>query len=72
MNAITPIRRTLQKGDHVAYYINRTISTGHHSTRTTQERRTGIVQGWRGGKVVVLHKAGYTEDLAQADLYYVE
>ncbi len=72
MNAITPIRRTLQKGDHVAYYINRTISTGHHSTRTTQVRRTGIVQGWRGGKVVVLHKAGYTEDVAQADLYYVE
>ena len=72
MNAITPIRRTLQKGDHVAYYINRTISTGHHSTRTTQVSRTGIVQGWRGGKVVVLHKAGYTEDLAQADLYYVE
>lgn len=72
MNAITPIRRTLQKGDRVAYYINRTISTGHHSTRTTQVRRTGIVQGWRGGKVVVLHKAGYTEDVAQADLYYVE
>ena len=72
MNAITPIRRTLQKGDHVAYYITRTLSTGHHSTRPTQVRRTGIVQGWRGGKVVVLHKAGYTEDLAQADLYYVE
>jgi len=72
MNATTPIRRTLQKGDRVAYYIDRTISTGHHSTRTTQVRRTGIVQGWRGGKVVVLHKAGYTEDLAQADLYYVE
>ena len=72
MNAITPIRRALQKGDRVAYTIDRTISTGHHSTRTTQVRRTGIVQGWRGGKVVVLHKAGYTEDLAQADLYYVE
>ena len=26
----------------------------------------------RDGKVVVLHAAGYTEDLAQADLYYVE
>ena len=72
MNATTPIRHTLQKGDRVAYTINRTISTGHHSTRTTQVRRIGIVQGWRGGKVVVLHKAGYTEDLAQADLYYVE
>ena len=72
MNATTPVRRALQKGDRVAYTIDRTISTGHHSTRTTQVRRIGIVQGWRGGKVVVLHKAGYTEDLAQADLYYVE
>lgn len=72
MNATTPIRRTLQKGDRVAYYINRTISTGHHSIRTTQVRRTGIVQGWCDGKVVVLHKAGYTEDLNDADLYLVE
>ena len=72
MNAITPIRRTLQKGDHVAYYINRTISTGHHSTRTTQVRRTGIVQGWRDGKVIVLHTAGYTETIADTDLYLVE
>lgn len=72
MKATTPIRRTLQKGDRVAYYISRNISTGHHSTRTTQVRRTGIVQGWRDGKVVVLHKAGYTEDLVQTDLYYVE
>ena len=68
----TNIRHTLQKGDRVAYYIDRTISTGHHSTRTTQVRRTGIVQGWRDGKVVVLHKAGYTEDLNEADLYLVE
>jgi hypothetical protein len=35
-------------------------------------RRTGIVQGWRDGKVVVLHKAGYTEELNAADLYLVE
>ena len=72
MNQPTSIHRTLQKGDRVAYYINRTISTGHHSIRTTQVRRTGIVQGWCDGKVVVLHKAGYTEDLNDADLYLVE
>ena len=68
----TNIRQTLKKGDRVAYYIYRNISAGHHSTRTTQVRRTGIVQGWRDGKVVVLHKAGYTEDLNDADLYLVE
>ena len=68
----TNIHHTLQKGDRVAYYIDRNISTVHHSTRTTQVRRTGIVQGWRDGKVVVLHKAGYTEDLNDADLYLVE
>ena len=72
MNATTPIRHTLQKGDRVAYTIDRTISTGHHSIRTAQVRRTGVVQGWRGGKVVVLHKAGYTEDLNDADLHLVE
>ena len=72
MNQPASIHRTLQKGDRVAYTINRTISTGHHSTRTTQVRRTGIVQGWRDGKVVVLHQAGYTEDLNDADLYLVE
>ena len=68
----TNIHHTLQKGDRVAYYIDRKISTGHHSTRIEQVRRTGIVQGWRGGKVIVLHKAGYTEDLNDADLYLVE
>lgn len=72
MSQLTNIHHTLQKGDRVAYYIDRKISTGHHSTRTTQVRRTGIVQGWRDGKVVVLHKAGYTEDLAEVDLYVVE
>ncbi len=72
MNASTRIDQPLKKGDRVAYYINRNISTGHHSTRIEQVRRTGIVQGWRGGKVVVLHKAGYTEDLAEADLYLAE
>ena len=49
----------------------RRVSAGHHTTRIEQIRRTGIVQGWRGGKVIVLHKAGYTEDLAEADLYYI-
>lgn len=72
MNQSTNIQRTLQKGDRIAYTIDRTISTGHHSTRATQVRRTGIVQGWRDGKVVVLHKAGYTEDLAEANLTLVE
>lgn len=72
MNQPTSIHHTLQKGDRVAYYIDRKISTGHHSTRIEQVRRTGIVQGWRDGKVIVLHKAGYTEDLNDADLYLVE
>ena len=69
MNAPTGIRHTLQKGDRVAYYITRRVSYG---TGIEQVRRTGIVQGWRDGKVVVLHKAGYTEDLTEADLYHVE
>jgi hypothetical protein len=72
MNTPTRIDQPLKKGDRVAYYIKRNISTGHHSTCSIQVRRTGIVQGWRDGKVVVLHKAGYTEDLAEADLYLVE
>ncbi len=72
MNQPTNIHHPLQKGDRVAYYLDRTISTGHHSTRTTQVRRSGIVQGWRDGKVVVLHAAGYTEDLKEVDLYLVE
>ena len=72
MNQPTNVRHTLQKGDRVAYTIDRTISTGHPSTRIAQVRRTGIVQGWRDGKVVVLHAAGYTEDLAETDLYLVE
>jgi hypothetical protein len=72
MNTPTRIDQPLKKGDRVAYYIKRNISTGHHSTRSIQVRRTGIVQGWRDGKVVVLHKAGYTEDLKPADLYRAE
>ena len=67
-----PTRHPLKKGDRVAYYINRNVSAGHHSTRSEQLRRIGIVQGWRDGKVIVLHKAGYTEDLVETDLYFVE
>lgn len=72
VSTIETIQHTLTKGDRVAYYINRNVSTGHRSTRLVQVRRTGIVQGWRDGKVVVLHKAGYTEDLAPTELYFVE
>jgi hypothetical protein len=72
MSHIESIHPILKKGDRVAYYIKRNISTGHHSTRSEKVRRTGIVQGWRDGKVIVLHAAGYTEDLAEADLYYVK
>jgi hypothetical protein len=72
MNKPASIRHPLQQGDKVAYYVQRRVSAGHHTTRIEQIRRTGIVQGWRGGKVIVLHKAGYTEDLAEADLYYIE
>ena len=72
MNTPASIHQPLKKGDRVAYYINRNVSTGHHSTRSEQIRRTGIVQGWRDGKLIVLHAAGYTEDLSEADLYLVE
>lgn len=61
------INQSVKRGDKVAYYLQRRISTG-----TTQIRRVGIVQGWREGKVIVLHKAGYTEVVADADLYLVE
>ena len=71
MNKPASIHHPLQQGDKVAYYVQRRVSAGHHTTRIEQIRRTGIVQGWRGGKVIVLHKAGYTEDLAEADLYYL-
>jgi hypothetical protein len=72
MNKPASIHHPLQQGDKVAYYVQRRVSAGHHTTRIEQIRRTGIVQGWRDGKVIVLHKAGYTEDLAEADLYYIE
>ena len=72
MSSIESTHHPLKKGDRVAYYIKRTISTGNHSTRSEQIRRVGIVQGWRDGKVLVLHKAGYTEIVAESDLYLVE
>ena len=69
MNHPTQFHRTLLAGDRVTYYLTRRVSFG---TGFEQVRRTGIVQGWRNGKVIVLHKAGYTEDLAEVELYYVE
>lgn len=71
MNKPASIHHPLQQGDKVAYYVQRRVSAGHHTTRIEQIRRTGIVQGWRDGKVIVLHRAGYTEDLAETDLYYL-
>ena len=61
------MKQPIKQGDKVAYYIRRRISTG-----VEQVRRVGIVQGWRDGKVIVLHAAGYTETIADADLYLVE
>ena len=61
------INQPIKKGDKVAYYIQRRISTGHQRVR-----RVGTVQGWRNGKVVVLHPAKYTELVAETDLYFVE
>ena len=66
------LQPSLKKGDRVAYDIHRKSSSGHHSTRLVPVRRTGIVQGRRDGKVIVLHKAGYTEALAQTDLILID
>jgi len=67
MSTIESIHHTLKKGDRVAYYITRSISAG-----VEQVRRVGTVQGWRDGKVIVLHPAKYTELVAEADIYLVE
>ena len=72
MSTLESILHALKKGDRVAYYINRNVGAGHHITRSERVRRTGIVQGWRDGKVIVLHTAGYTETIADTDLYLVE
>jgi predicted RNA-binding protein with TRAM domain len=69
MSTAANVQPPLKKGDKVAYYITRRVS---HGSGIEQVRRTGIVQCWRDGKVVVLHKAGYTEHLNDADLYLVE
>lgn len=61
------IHHPIKLGDKVAYYVQRLTSTG-----TAQLRRVGIVNGWHDGKVIVLHKAGYTKMVADADLYLVE
>lgn len=64
----------VKKGDKVVHYVKRPTSAtksknhdnnGGHS----QVRRTGTVQGWRDGKVIVLHSAKYTELVADVDLY---
>ena len=52
MNKPASIHHPLQQGDKVAYYVQRRVSAGHHTTRIEQIRRTGIVQGWRDGKVI--------------------
>ena len=72
MSTTQTIHHTLKQGDRVAYYINRNVSAGHGSTRNVQVRRQGIVKGWRDGKVIVQHKAGYTVDVPDADLYTIE
>jgi len=67
MNAPEHIHHPIEKGDRVAYYLTRNSSSG-----VEQVRRVGTVQGWRDGKVIVLHPAKYTELVAQEDLYFVE
>ncbi|WP_342050623.1 MULTISPECIES: hypothetical protein [unclassified Cupriavidus] len=54
------ISQPTKKGDQVAYY------------NAKDQRRVGVVQGWRDGKVVVLHRAGYTDLVPQADLYLLD
>lgn len=68
------ITQPIKKSDKVAYYVKRrtsaTKSKDHDiSGGYRPVRRTGTVQGWRDGKVIVLHPAKYTELLAEADLY---
>lgn len=54
------ISQPTKKGDQVAYY------------NAKGQRRVGVVQDWRDGKVVVLHRAGYTELVPEADLYLLD
>lgn len=54
------INQPAKKGDQVAYY------------NAKGQRRVGLVQGRRDGKVVVLHRARYTELVPEADLYLLD
>lgn len=58
MNA--SINQSVNKGDTVAYYNECGV------------RRVGIVKGWRDGKVIVEHKAGYTVLVVDIALYLIE
>lgn len=61
------IKQPIKQGDKVAYYIQRSTSTG-----VEQVRRVGTVRGRRDGKVIVLHPAKYTELVPEADIYLCE
>ncbi|MFO1387379.1 MAG: hypothetical protein U1F55_14695 [Chitinivorax sp.] len=67
MNKPTCIRHPLQQGDKVA--LRPAPRQRHHIDSHRADLPHRHRPGWRGGKVIVLHKAGYTEDLAEADLY---
>jgi hypothetical protein len=56
----SPFSRPTRIGDEVAYYNARGI------------RRVGIVKGWREGKVMVQHNAGYFELIADEALYLLD
>ena len=68
------INQQIKKGDKVAHYIKRRTSAVEHAANSggEQVRRIGTVQGWRDGKVIVLHAAKYTELVAEADLYFLD
>jgi hypothetical protein len=61
------ISQQTKKGDKVAYYVERTNSAG-----TQTIRRTGIVQGMRHGKTIVLRPAKHTELVADKDLFIID
>lgn len=54
------ISQPAKKGDNVSYY------------NAKGQRRVGVVQGWRDGKVIVLHPDHYTELVPDADLYLLD
>jgi hypothetical protein len=57
--------KTLARGTKVTYQITRKVS---HAPGTETITRHGKVDGWRDGKVMVRHAAGYTEFVDPADL----